>query len=311
MSERSLGSSRIFRLAHQDPELVAIASKSRALFAQWEMRGGPIVSDCGTVISDEELEPWVSSMAAAGAKYEIASSSSTNTLRLPTRKLPSHALLDLSGGVIDVDRVKSLLTGATAAATHLEQVRALEQLARGVRIWTESGHADFDTAVITAGAGTPELAAQVGMHTPSEMEHALRLTFRLRAGVENPQCWIDKPFDGVSTYQHENTRGQWAVGAHMPIDDVAWEVGRDHAEKASARVVRNYVASTLDDVDPTEIGRVYCTHPNLGDGFHFLREGGIVAFYGDNLFKMAPFVGKTLAEAIVDGSTPSQADLAH
>lgn len=249
-------------------------------------------------------------MAAAGAKYEIASSSS-NTLRLPTRKPPSLALVDLSGGVIDVDRVRNLLTGATAASIHLEQVHALEHLAHGVRIWTESSHTDFDATIIAAGAGTPELAAQVGMHTPSEMQHTLRLTFRLNVGVESPQCWIDKPLDGISTYQHENTPGQWAVGAHMPPDDVAWEVGRDHAEKASARVVQDYVATTLDRVDPTEIGRVYCTHPNLGDGFHILRQGSILAFYGDNLFKMAPFVGKTLADAIVDGSTPSQSDLAN
>ena len=36
MTERSAGSSRIFRLAHGDPELVALARTARAGFERWQ-----------------------------------------------------------------------------------------------------------------------------------------------------------------------------------------------------------------------------------------------------------------------------------
>jgi sarcosine oxidase len=55
------------------------------------------------------------------------------------------------------------------------------------------------------------------------------------------------------------------------------------------------------------IERLYCTHnPDLGDGVQFLRNGPVVAVYGENLFKFAPLIGHRLADAAIDGSLPAQ-----
>jgi sarcosine oxidase len=306
MSDRSAGSSRIFRLAHEQPDLVEIAIKSRRIFRSWEEYGSEqMISDAGLVISGGELEDWAASMAAAGARYEIADGCS-ESLRLPTHRLPNVALIDPGAGVIRVAAVAKFLVRAVGNSARNEYVYAIDSTTDSVRVWTSRGSAHFDAVVICAGSGTSPLAAQVDICVPSALAHHLRLTFRLREEIENLRSWITRSPTGMSTYQHTNTTGQWAVGAHIDPKDSVWEVGRDHAVRVSRAAVRNYVASYLDMVEPNEIDELYCTiTPELGDGYKILRSGRVLAIYGANLFKLAPVIGESLAQATLDGSTPT------
>ncbi len=104
MSERSAGSSRIFRLAHPTPELVRLAQLARVGFREWEkIAGTPMVSTSGCVISGDTASGWAAAMKEAGAPYEVVEGASER-LRLPAREPPSEALLDPSGGVVNVER---------------------------------------------------------------------------------------------------------------------------------------------------------------------------------------------------------------
>jgi sarcosine oxidase len=292
MQERSVGSSRIFRLAHREPELVRLAADARAGFDRWAERAGrPMIVPSGCVISGADVPAWAAAMDAAGAPFETPDS--PDRLRLPARRAPAEALLDPSGGVVDVDAVRVHLTGLTRRALRLEPVEAVD--ADG-SVWTPSGHARFDVVLLAAGAGTPALATQVGVAVPGALEHHARFTFPVDPAVLW-RSWIDLPAVGLGTYQHASGPGRWAVGGHLDPDATAWEVGRDAATTAARAAVLEYAREHLT-VEPRVVETVYCAPtPGLGDGFHVQRSGRVVAVHGENLFKFAPVLGTMLATA--------------
>ena len=304
MNERSAGSSRIFRLAHRTPELVRRAAEARAGFERWARQAGrPMVTFPGCVISGPDVAAWASAMAAADAPFELVDGDS-GRLRLPVRIPPDTALVDPSGGVVDVDAVRGHLVGQTRHVLRPEAVRAVEPVGAGASVTSESGTSRFDAVVVAAGAGTAALAAQVGVETPSALEHHVRFTFPVDDAVEW-QSWIDTPVAGLGTYQHRSGPGRWAVGGHLDAAATRWDVGRDGATTASQEAVLGYVREHLR-VEPRIIDTVYCTPtPGLGDGFHVLRSGAVVVVHGENLFKLAPVLADVLAAACIDGSTPS------
>jgi sarcosine oxidase len=306
MNERSAGSSRIFRLAHGTVEMVLLADAARSGFHRWEQAAGvPLITPSGCVVSGPKARVWAAAMEAAGAAGELVDGTS-GRLSLPARTPPSEALIDPAGGVIDVDAVRAHLTAVTGGSVVHEPVYALEAVASGAVVWTPSGRAEYDVAVVAAGAGTSPLASQVGLYTPSALEHAVRFSFPAGRSADW-QCWIDTPAVGLGTYQHQSGLRTWSVGAHLDPAAMAWEVGRDAATAVSEESVLRYAREHLV-VEPRIVARLYCvTTPNSNDGFTVRRNGSILAVYGDNLFKLAPILGEMLAAACRDGSTPSVA----
>jgi sarcosine oxidase len=242
-------------------------------------------------------------MKEAAAPYEVVDGASER-LRLPALEPPSEALLDPSGGVVDVDAVRAHLGTLTRGAVVHEHVYALEADPIGASVWSPTGKARFDVVVVAAGAGTSPLAAQVGIYTPTALAHHVRFSFPVDR-CEVWQCWIDTPTAGLSTYQHQSGPGVWSVGGHLDPAATAWEVGLDAATTASRETVLRYVREHLE-VQPRIVDSLYCaTTPDLGDGFEVRRNGSILVVYGENLFKLAPVLGGVLAAACTNGSTPS------
>ncbi len=309
MNERSAGSSRIFRLAHGTAEMVALADAARARFRRWEQTAGvPMIVGGGCVVSGPKARGWAAAMEEAGVPGELVDGTSRR-LRLPARVPPPEALVDPSGGVIDVDAVRSHLTALTSGSVVHEPVYALEGTGGGAAVWTPSGRAEHDVVLVAAGAATSPLAAQVGLYTPTALEHAVRISFATQGSVagspETWQCWIDTPVEGLGTYQHRSGPGTWSIGAHLDPSRTAWEVGREAAVAATEQALLRYVREHLH-VEPRIVDRLYCvTTPNSDDGFTILRKGSVLAVYGDNLFKLAPLLGEMLAAACRDGSTPA------
>ena len=309
MSERSAGSSRIFRFAHTRPELVRLAQRAQAGFRCWgESAGARLVGAQECVLSTPDLPAWASAMAEAGARYEIVDGPSRR-LRLPAVVPPAAALVDPSGGVIDVTAVRGYLAARSTSAVVHEPVYALDDGPAAASVWSPGGAAAFDAVLLAAGAGTLPLGAQVGIYPPSTLSHHARFTFPVDGSVEW-QCWIDKPADEVGTYQHQSGPGRWSVGGYVDPSQTVWEVGRDAATDASREVLLRYARERLV-VGPRIVESLYCTHvPDLGDGFTVHRSGRVLAISGENLFKFAPVLGEALASACVDGSTPSVDELA-
>jgi sarcosine oxidase len=313
MAERSAGSSRIFRLAHGTPELVRVARAAQAGYARWsEEAGAPLVRCSGCVVSGGEWRTWAAAMRAADATVHVVGEQ-PGPPRLPARVQPQDALVDLAGGVIDVDGVRRHLAALTAGTVVGEQVDAIDPGPGGVTVRTAEGSRTvdtrFDAVVVAAGTGTSALAAQVGVETPAALHHHVRFTFPLRAPGPWP-AWIDEPAGGLGTYQHQDGPGTWTVGGHLDPALTAWEVGREAATAASERAVLEHARQHLD-VEPRVVDRLYCApHPGLGDGFDIRRSGAVLVAYGENLFKMAPVLGELLATGAVEGSTPTMRDAA-
>lgn len=301
MDERSAGSSRIFRLAHATPGLVRLAQAARAGYDRWGRAGGtPFVAPGGCAISGGDLTGWAAAMQDAGAPCAVVAG---GEVPLPAPTAPEQLLLDRSGGVIQVDAVRKHLVALTRAATVREAVDAVERTPTGGSVWSAGGRRDVDAVVLAAGAGTPTLAAQVGIDVPTALAHHVRFTFPAQRSARWPS-WIDRPATGMGTYQHRGAAGTWSVGGHVDPARTAWEVGREAATEASREAVLHHVREHLD-VEPRIVEELYCTtNPDLGDGFEFTRSGAILAVHGENLFKFAPLLGELLATASVDGSTP-------
>ena len=102
-----------------------------------------------------------------------------------------------------------------------------------------------------------------------------------------------------------NAPDEWAVGAHIEPSKSAWELGREHVVAYSRELVIDYVRANLGGVEPHVLNELYCSiTPGLGDGFNVVRNEHSLAKYGENLFKLAPALGKRLSVAILNGSTP-------
>jgi sarcosine oxidase len=307
MGERSAGGTRIFRLAHVDPTLVRLALRAQHGFARWSRQAGrPMLVGSGCVITGSDTPACADAMTKAGADFELVGRGS-GRLRLPVNKEPAAGLVDLGGGVVDVDAVRDHLTARAGGDVVNRPVHALAITPGGAaQVMTATGAAEYDALVLAAGANTSHLGAQVGIYTPPLVAHHVRFTFRVDG--DDWQSWIDKPAEGFGTYQHRSGPGRWAVGGHVDPALTAWQVGRDAAYAVSRDAVLDYAERYLA-VEPTIVDSLYCTTARLGDGVEFRRNGPVLAIYGDNLMKFAPTLGNALAAAVVDGTTPTVDDL--
>ena len=301
MGERSAGSSRIFRLAHVDADLVRLADRARAGFARW---GAGIVDPVGCVVSGGDAAERASAMAAVGVAHELRDTA--DGLGLPVSgPVAAPVLFDPAGGVVDVDAVRTRLVElAGHTVVHGEVARV-----DGTAVRLGGATHVFDAVVLAAGAGTAALAAEVGIDLPSALQHHARFTFPLDGGPR--PAWIDAPAAGLRTYQHRSGPGRWSVGGTVDAAAVAWAVGPEEATRASREAVLRFARERLTVV-PEVVETLYCTHaPDTGDGITFARSGAVLAVWGENLMKFAPVLGDALAAAAVDGSTPSVRELAE
>lgn len=294
MGERSAGATRIFRLAHVDPELVRLAQRAKAGFGRWsEQAGRPMLVNSECVITGIDAADRAAAMAEAGADYEVVGVGS-GRLRLPVREEPAVALIDVGGGVVNVDAVRDFLTQRAGSAVVSEPVYRLGITSGGAaQVVAAGGRREYDALLLAAGANTAHLAMQVGIYTPPLLAHHLRCTFRVEG--DGWQSWIDKPADRPGTYQHQSGPGRWAVGGYVDPELTRWEVGREVAIDASRAALIDYARQYLA-VDPSVAESLYCTtEAQLGDGIHVRCHGPVVVIYGDNLMKFAPVLGGDLA----------------
>jgi sarcosine oxidase len=311
MAARSAGSSRIFRLAHGDPGLVAYAAAAAGLWADWTHRAGNrLISQQGMVLTGPDAEEWAAAMAAAGADHTYVDEDDLDTadLGLPVEALPGPALIDPAGGVIDAPATGRFLRAAIGNRVRREHVHRLKPQGDWVEVHGSNGVHELDHVVIAAGRGATELASQVGIYLPSQLSHHVRFTFRLKDPDAAPPCWIDGTEswrNGVTSYQHMAGPGLWAIGLNLPAELELWERGRDEVIAYSRDLVLTYVNETLVGVDDEIVEQVHCDTPTtLGDGVHVTTTGPVTVIWGANLFKHAPAIGQTLANAAVNGLSP-------
>ena len=308
MAARSTGSSRIFRLAHGDSGLVAYAAAAAGLWADWTHRAGNrLVGQQTTVVTGPQAENWADAMADAGVDHSLVDEVEPS-LGLPVSTLPGPALVDPAGGVIDAPATGRFLRAAIGNRVRKEHIHGIEVHDDWVAVHGSGGTHEVDRVVVAAGRGSLDLAAQVDLFLPTELAHHVRFTFRLKDPDAVPPCWIDGTEswrEGITSYQHLSGQGLWSIGLNLPPDDEAWERGRDVVVDESRELVRAYVREALVGVADEIVEEVNCDAPALlGDGVHVATTGPVTVVWGANLFKHAPAIGQTLANAAIHDTSP-------
>ncbi len=304
---QSGGEGRIFRHAHDDPRLVAMAKRSRAIWREWEADlGAELVSGDGVVaLGDSALERLAAIEAVGGiGAHEISAEQAAELVPM-LAPFDGPAVFDPDGGAIRTSTAIASLSRRLAGSLARDEVLALRSVADGVEVRSGGGSRRYRSVIVTAGRGTPALARTVGLSLPVRQSAHMRITFEL--GGSSPQrlaCLQDGsgtfPESGVYAVAEPGNR-RYGVGLSETTDagDDGSIVDRDGLASLGERTV-DYVREALPGLDPRPAGHRHCWVTELpwsADGIAVWEAGGCLFAAGHNLYKMAPALGRSLADA--------------
>ncbi|MFF0990027.1 NAD(P)/FAD-dependent oxidoreductase [Kocuria nitroreducens] len=319
---QSAGQGRIFRHAHEDPRLVALVARSRALWREWEQEFGvELVSPDGAVaigvgVEDKlrTLEPYTDVPVRRLSPEELHD-------RLPLLAgWAGPAMLDVHGGAIRTLAAVAALAHRLQESLLREHVLSVRRTdARSVEVRTGTTCETYDHVVLCAGRGTAPLARGAGLDLPVEVGAHVRLTFAPTDGGARGGAASGR---GLPTLQDgSGAFGETGVYAAPYPDGHHFSVGLSgdtpaHADGGLAdpaalaaladRTVA-YVRRALPGLDPRPVDHVHCWVTRLpwgDDGVGIWSEDGLTALAGHNLFKQAPALGEALAETVLSGTVP-------
>ena len=281
-AEQSRGESRIFRHAHDDPRLVALAVEARAAWREWERRFGvELVSGDGAVLLGPAAEPRAALLREAGVEVrEVHEHPLVG---------PCAGILDVAGGVIRTRAAIGALTAALGDRIVPREIVAdgeppagadlcdAARLSAGAETLAISA-LPHDRIVVCAGLDTAALAGDLPVRTYSHT----RLTFRLRG-----------PAPARLPCLQDGRRR--AYGDPLPGND-RFAVGLGDGPDATTA----YVVETLPGLVPEPVDEVRCWVTELPwghDGIGVWEAGRVLFIAGNNMFKHAPVLGRALAAA--------------
>lgn len=305
-SGQSAGFMRVFRHAHDRADLVELARTARGEWDAWSERAGtPLVGPGGVLYAGPEQDEVAVLLAAAGVEHRFADEEEQREL-LPVLAPPSgRALVDLRGGPIRVRPAIAALVSRLGERLVREEALAVQADRGGALVATPAGVWRAARVLVCAGAGTAPLARGVGVELPLEERLHLRVTFRVApAHRERPlACWLDRTGrHGATVYSGPVVElDGFAVGLATEEADAAGDLARSLAR------VRAYVERALPGLQPEPLALRPCVLTILpwhGDAFALWEAGPVLVFAGHNLFKLAPTLGRLLADAAVTGVVP-------
>ena len=280
-AEQSAGLARIFRIAHQRPQLCRLAMRARDGWLRWqaELGVGRLLGDEGFIAVGACAE-IAAAMTDAGATFSILDRPAIMA-RIPFLAAPwQSGLFDPLGGSLRIRR-------------------ALTALARRVDIRRGAAVSVHDDGTATLADGTAIRADRV----------------LICAGVETPTLFgpLDVDFAPHTrfTYQGADAVGAACLSAPegygLPLGSTGWwAFGQQAPDPASVRAL-------FPSLSP--VARVDCVTlraPWLdagGDGWTVARRGRVVAFLGSNLMKFGPLLGDLLAQAVLNDELPADVAL--
>jgi glycine/D-amino acid oxidase-like deaminating enzyme len=302
-AEQSAGLARIFRIAHADPRLCALALEAHAAWRRWEeeLGAGVLVGREGLVVTGPAAEADAAALRTAGAEVvELDRAGIEAEVPLLGPDAPWElGILDPLGGSTRVRRTLDAL--AARVEVRRAEVVAVEAGAdvASVRLSDGSTVTAAAAVVVCAGTATGPLAATAGVELEQTAFHHIRLTYQPKQRQDGvPACLIAPGLYGLPV----GMTHRWALGLDdpaepqpyetVPAGDVAAAVRRQHAEL----VPRLFGALDPEPVD--EIRCVWLQADWLGageDGFTARRRGRVIALGASNAMKFGPLLGDRLA----------------
>lgn len=297
---QSGGQTRLFRHSHDDPRLVVLARRSRALWHEWSARlGVELVSSDGSVVLGSSAGTILSQLERHHVPARFLSAAELRD-RLPAlAPYDGPAVLDQSAGAIRAHAAVSTLAARLGPRLIADEVLAIEPTRHGtVEIRSGGGCREFAGVVVCAGANTAQLAQRAGVTIPLTTAVHVRATFGLRLPASSRLACLQDRSEAFSPFG--------AYGAPLP-DGRSYAVGISHAsdseETGLASIVdrtSDYVAAALPGLDPEPVALRHCrvtTLPWGSDGVAVWEHERVFYLAGHNLFKHAPVIGDALARA--------------
>jgi sarcosine oxidase len=266
---QSGGESRIFRHAHDDPRLVALAVASRARWREWEERlGVELVAPVGSVALGPAVARRLELLREAGVRARMTDAATALPILTSSR-----VMLDEDGGVIRTTAAVRALVATLGDAIVPDEV---VELAPSGEVRAGGAISSYDRVVVCAGRDTAILAAGVGVELPVRVSTHTRYAYPVREPARLA-CLQD------------GTAG--AYGDPLPGDD-RYAIGLGDADPTG------YVAERLPGLEPRPVETRTCWVTELPwghDGMAVWEAGALRFVAGNNLFKHAPALGWRLA----------------
>ncbi|HSH60053.1 MAG TPA: FAD-dependent oxidoreductase [Acidimicrobiales bacterium] len=314
---QSGGDSRLFRHAHDDPRLVRLASRSRALWTEWETRlGVELVSTDGVVALGPSAQRRLGVVEGVGGVAARAIDPAEVHERLP---LLAHytgpAALDEAGGSIRTPAAIEALSGRLEASIVADEVISVRPVGGGgVEVRAGGACARYPSVVVCAGQGTAQLARGVGLSLPVNPAAHVRNTFAVAGDPPSRLACLQDSSDefgetGIYGAPLPGNR-HYALGLSQTVD--VHEDGSLVDPAALAELserASGYVRRALPGLDPQPVDYRHCwvtEVPWSDDGFAVWEADGIFFVAGHNLFKQAPALGDHLARAALGEGLDSE-----
>jgi glycine/D-amino acid oxidase-like deaminating enzyme len=297
---QSAGLGRIFRVAHRDPRLCALALEARAGWRRWEseLGAGRLLGDEGLVVAGEAHGE---AMRAAGLEPpRLTAREIAERIPLLGRDVPwEQGIWDEHAGSLRIRRALAAL------ARHVEvrraTVRAVEE--DGSVLLGDGPSVTGDVVLVCAGLATGALVAPLGIDAEQRAFHHVRLTYRAR---QHAACLIAPEGYGLPL----GSTGLWALGLHDDDEPPLDSVSPDAAAAAVRRRHAAWVPDVLPGLDPEPVGEIRCVSLEAdwldgGDGMVARRQGRVIAFVGGNLMKFGPAIGERLSRLSAREASPA------
>ena len=307
----SAGESRTFRHAHDDPRQFEVALDARQGWSEWEEAFET------RLISPDGAIALGSRAVSRLRRYENHPAIEVREPRpedlrkvLPVMgDFDGPVLFDESAGAIRTRLTLASLIGAVGLNLVPERVERVVPLdGGGVELVSSFGPRKFDAVVVAAGMGTPYLAKVAGLTVPKTTRAQVRLTFPLTSSLPAHRlaCLQDTSgtFGEAAAYGSP-VRGnrQYVVGLETSVD-IEQEGGNAHLLDQLAERTRDYVDQALPGLDPARgvaVQRWVTNLPWADDGLAIWQAGDAYFVAGHNLFRLAPALGKALADSVAAG----------
>lgn len=316
---QSGGESRVFRHAHDDVRLVAAARDSRAIWESWSRElDRQLIAPDGAITIGADVDDRLATLSDADGVEAHGIDARELARRLPLlAPYDGPAFLDPRGGAIRTNAAIDALVATLRGRLVADEVLQLRAVADGrAEVRAGGGTVRHDHVVVCAGRGTPALARGVGLDLPVRQSTHVRLTFAPREDPPEVAACLQDGSDafgerGVYAAPTPGNRG-YAVGLSETagVRDDGTIVDADALRDLSARAAR-YVERALPGLDPRPVDVRHCWVTELpwgSDGLAAWTTPGLTFLAGHNLFKLAPWLGRLLADRALGADLDARLD---
>lgn len=307
---QSKGPVRIFRLAHETPELTALAVRARTGWTRWEgMVGRELIGTQGLVLSGRHADPQRAHLAAAGLAHTVLTPAQAQAQAGLTAGAGELLVRDEGGGNICAGAIMKYLEEHTESARTITRVEAIQRRSDGFDLLTADGVWRTERLVICAGEGTPPLARDIGLDLRATFFRHSRFGFPMRDRAFRPSALLDDDGEESIYGLMIGGSGRFAVGLAGETDYPTDRFSADEASMLSLPRLRAHVARRLPHLASMPEVELRCTFQRTpllpgGDEIGVWQLDGATVCFGNNLYKFAPLLGETLAQAALSGVVP-------